>query len=322
VSGVQNTTVEESDDDIRLDRWFKRHYPALTHGRLEKLLRTGQIRVDGGRARANQRLAKGQSIRVPPLPAGSEAVKRAPGQVSDKDATFIKSLVIHRDEDMIVLNKPAGLAVQGGSKTTRHIDGMLDALKFGLPERPRLVHRLDRDTSGLLLLARNTKAATRLGKAFQDGAVEKIYWAIVHGRPRHPRGTVDAALAKAGSKGHERMTWDDKEGRDAVTDYVTVGQAADRFTWLSLMPRTGRTHQLRVHCALMETPIVGDVKYGAPADIGGGELSGLGRQLMLHARRITVPRQGAKPLVLSAPLPDCMTRLFDVLGFSPKDADE
>lgn len=319
MSGVETITVSDSDDDIRLDRWFKRHYPALTHGRLEKLLRTGQVRVDGGRAKANQRLARGQSVRVPPLPIGSDAPVRPEGHVSSKDATYIKSLVIHRDEDMIVLNKPLGLAVQGGSKTNRHIDGMLDGLKFGLPERPRLVHRLDRDTSGLLILARNAKAATWLGRAFQDGAIEKTYWAVVHGRPRHPRGTIDAALVKAGSKGHERMTWDDKEGRDAVTDYQVIGQAADRFTWLALMPRTGRTHQLRVHCALMETPIVGDIKYGAPDDIGGGELSGLSRQLMLHARKVVVPRPGAKPLILEAPLPEHMAKLFAVLAFEERD---
>lgn len=315
MTAVESITVADGDDDIRLDRWFKRRYPALTHGRLEKLLRTGQVRIDGGRAKANQRLSAGQVIRVPPLPQDADTPRRAPGTVSDKDAALIKSLVIHRDDELIVLNKPAGLAVQGGSKTERHIDGMLDALRFGHAERPKLVHRLDRDTSGILLVARNAKAATRLGKAFQDGGIEKTYWAVVHGCPRHPRGTIDAALAKAGSKGHERMTWDDKEGRDAVTDYMTISEARPRFAWLALMPRTGRTHQLRVHCALMENPIVGDIKYGAPADIGGGDLAGLGRRLMLHARRIVVPRAGKSPLTLEAPLPDHMAKLFAALGF-------
>jgi 23S rRNA pseudouridine955/2504/2580 synthase len=320
VSGVQALVVGDDDDGIRLDRWFKRRFPTLTHGRLEKLLRTGQVRVDGARAKSSQRLERGQSVRIPPLSQGTDKGPKAPAKVSDKDAAFIKSLVIHRDDDMIVLNKPSGLAVQGGSKTTRHIDGMLDALRFGHAERPRLVHRLDRDTSGLLLLARNAKAATRLGRMFQDGEIEKTYWAVVHGTPRLPRGTVDAALIKTGGKGYEKMAWDDKEGRDAVTDYDTVTQAAPRFAWLRLMPRTGRTHQLRVHCALMENPIVGDIKYGAPAKIGGGDLAGLDGRLMLHARRVIVPRAGQKPLILDAPLPDHMAKLFAALGFEARDA--
>ncbi len=317
---VQTLTVDPADDDIRLDRWFKRHYPALTHGRVEKLLRTGQVRVDGARAKANMRLKAGQTLRVPPLPEGAETPKRVPGEVSAKDAAFIKAMVIHRDDDMIVLNKPSGLAVQGGSKTTRHIDGMLDALKFGHEERPRLVHRLDRDTSGLLLLARNAKAAARLGHLFQAGEIEKTYWAVVHGTPRIPRGTIDAALIKTGGKGHEKMAWDDEAGRDAVTDYYTVTQAAPRFAWLALLPRTGRTHQIRVHCAIMEHPIVGDVKYGAPADFGGGDVEGLGRHLALHARKVVVPRPGQQPLTLEAALPEHMQRLFAALGFTERDA--
>jgi 23S rRNA pseudouridine955/2504/2580 synthase len=240
--------------------------------------------------------------------------------VSDRDAAFVRGLILHQNDDMLVLNKPAGLAVQGGSKTTRHLDDLLDALQFDAKDRPRLVHRLDRDTSGVIILARNVAAAARLARQFQSGEIGKTYWAVVHGRPRYPQGTIDAALAKSGGPGREKMAWDEKEGRDAVTDYITVSQAGDRFTWLELMPRTGRTHQLRAHCALMDTPIVGDAKYGAPEMTSGGALEGLGRQLCLHARRVVVPRPGRKPLTVEAPLPAHMKNLFDALGFAEDEA--
>jgi len=319
MNGVMTLIVDENEGETRLDRWFKRRFPSLTHGRLEKLLRTGQIRIDGARAKANQRLTPGQSVRVPPLPTDATKAKRASSTMSSRDDEFIKKIVLYKDADLIALNKPTGLAVQGGSKTSRHIDGMLDGLQFGGKERPKLVHRLDRDTSGVLLIARTAKSANVLGHMFQSGDIEKTYWAIVQGRPQHPRGTIDAALAKQGGKGYEKMAWDEKEGRDAVTDYETIGQIADRFTWLKLMPRTGRTHQIRAHCALMNTPIVGDVKYGAKTDIGGGDLAGLGKQLALHARRVVVPRAKGSPLVIEAPLPDHMKRLFDALGFQTSD---
>lgn len=319
---VEQVTVAEDEADQRLDRWFKRRFPALSHGQLEKLLRTGQVRIDGARAKANQRVRTGQVVRVPPLPkAGADGPKRKPRpRVTERDAAFVRGLILHQDDEMLVLNKPAGLAVQGGSKTTRHLDGLLDALQFDAKDRPRLVHRLDRDTSGVIILARTAQAAARLARQFQSGEIEKTYWAVVHGRPRFPQGTIDAALAKSGAPGREKMTWDEKEGRDAVTDYVTVSQAGDRFTWLQLMPRTGRTHQLRAHCALMDTPIIGDAKYGAPALTAGGALEGLGRQLCLHARRVVIRRPGKKPLTVEAPLPAHMKDLFGALGFSEDEA--
>jgi 23S rRNA pseudouridine955/2504/2580 synthase len=322
VSGVHQTTVGSDEADQRLDRWFKRRYPTLTHGRLEKLLRTGQIRVDGARAKANQRLEAGQTIRIPPL--GEAEAKRkaaAMGNVSDKDAALMRSLVLYKDADMLAINKPAGLAVQGGSKTTRHVDGMLDALQFDAKDRPRLVHRLDRDTSGVLLLARTVQSASRLGKAFQEGELKKVYWAVVHGRPRFPAGTIDAALAKGGDEGAERMQWNDEDGQDAVTDYMTVTQAADKFTWLALMPRTGRTHQIRAHCAIMKTPIMGDMKYGAPKLDDEGELEGLGRQLCLHARALTVRLPNRKSVTITASLPPHMAAIFQALGFDEREGD-
>ena len=323
MSGVHQTIVGKDEAEQRLDRWFKRRYPTLTHGRLEKLLRTGQIRVDGARAKANTRLEVGQTIRIPPL--GDAAAKKkadAMGNVSDKDAAMIRSLVIYKDSDMLAINKPAGLAVQGGTKTTRHVDGMLDALAFDAPERPRLVHRLDRDTSGVMLLARTVKAATRLGKAFQEGDMKKVYWALVHGRPHFPMGTIDAALAKGGDVGFERMEWNDDDGQDAVTDYMTVTHAADKFTWLALMPRTGRTHQIRAHCAIMKTPIIGDIKYGAPKLYDEGELKGLTQQLCLHARSLTVTLPNRKQAIITAPLPPHMAALFKALGFDEREGDE
>ncbi|MFA7638207.1 MAG: RluA family pseudouridine synthase, partial [Parvibaculum sp.] len=203
---VAQIAVTNDEDGLRLDRWFRRHFPLVTHGRLEKLLRTGQVRVDGARAKANVRLEQGQIVRVPPL--GDEAVKPAPKAdrgFSDQDAAFIRSLVIHKDKSILVLNKPAGLAVQGGTKTERHIDGMLDALTFDAAERPRLVHRLDRDTSGVLVLARTAKAAAALARSFKERDTRKIYWALVVGVPTPRQGTIDLALTKEGGPRAERV---------------------------------------------------------------------------------------------------------------------
>jgi 23S rRNA pseudouridine955/2504/2580 synthase len=326
---VEQITVGDDEGDLRLDRWFKRRYPQLAHGRLEKLLRTGQIRVNGGRAKANQRLEPGQTIRVPPLGAPTATPARPQAQkVSDKDAAFMKSLVIYKDEDLIALNKPPGLAVQGGTKTQRHLDGMLDALRFGSPERPKLVHRLDRDTSGIMIVARTANAAARLAKAFQSRDMEKIYWALVVGYPRHPAGTISAALVKGGAPGAERMLWDDEEGKKAITDYRVVSTAGEKITWLELSPRTGRTHQLRAHCALIGTPIIGDAKYPGTLnpdpdqriDLRDGLLADIADRLCLHARRLVIERPGKSSLTLEAPLPPHMAEAFTQLGFEQSEA--
>ncbi len=328
MSGVQQIEVGNEESDTRLDRWFKRRFPALTHGRLEKLLRTGQIRVDGGRAKANQRLEAGQVVRVPPLGAVSEGdrVHKSPAELSERDTAEIQRMVIYKDDDLIVLNKPAGIAVQGGTKTTRHIDGMLEGLKFG-GEKPRLVHRLDRDTSGVLVVARTAKSAAVLAKAFQSRDMEKTYWALVLGHPEHEAGTISAALAKTGGRGHERMEWDDEDGQKAVTDYRVVATAARKISWLELMPHTGRTHQLRAHCKLIGTPIVGDGKYAVVnadpdqrVDLHEGLLADVADRMCLHAQALTIPRQGRKPLTVTAPLPKHMKAAFRDLGFSESDA--
>ncbi len=330
MSGVQSVSVAKDEADIRLDRWFKRHFPDLNHGSLEKMLRKGQVRVDGARAKANQRMRPGQVVRVPPLgpPPSPDGKEKGRPPVSEHDAAFIQGLVIYKDNELIALNKPPGLAVQGGSKTTRHVDGMLDALRFGSDHRPRLVHRLDRDTSGVLVVARSAAAAAKLGRAFQGHDVEKMYWALVIGYPEHSGGTISAALVKSGPDGHERMEWDEEKGKKAITDYRVVSTAGEKVTWLELMPQTGRTHQLRAHCVLIKTPIVGDQKYtmkhdhpDQQIDLQDGLLADVADQMCLHARQITLNLPGRKPLTITAPLPKHMAGAFKDLGFSESEAE-
>jgi 23S rRNA pseudouridine955/2504/2580 synthase len=308
---VEIREVGREDGEVRLDRWFHRHFPALTHGRLQKLLRTGQVRVDGKRAKHSQRLVPGQKVRVPPLPTEAPA-PQAP-RLRDDDARLIRSLVLHEDERLFVLNKPAGLAVQGGTGTTRHIDAMLEALA-GPAGRPRLVHRLDRDTSGLLVVARDAAAAASLGAAFKRHRVKKLYWAIVVGRPPAAEGTVDLALGKKGGEGNERMAEDDS-GKKARTRYRVVARAGKVAAWLALVPETGRTHQLRAHCAGLGTPILGDGKYGGKA----AKLTGAPAGLMLHARALALPHPDGGRLTLTAALPSHMKDAFAWLGLPRED---
>jgi 23S rRNA pseudouridine955/2504/2580 synthase len=310
-------TIADADATLRLDRWFKRHYPGLGHGRLEKLLRTGQIRVDGRRARAGDRLSAGQQVRVPTLAELPPATSALP--VAPAEAARLRRHILHQDAAVIVLNKPPGLAVQGGTRVERHLDGLLDALRFGGDERPRLVHRLDRDTSGVLLLARNAAAAAFLTHAFRDRATRKIYWALVAGRPKPAQGRIDLALAKRSGAGGERVRPDAEAGKRAVSHYRVVESAGERVSWLALMPITGRTHQLRAHCAAIGTPILGDFKYG-------GALAGLAglpttRQLHLHARALAMPHPQGGLLRVAAPLPPQMQASWDFFGFSADVAD-
>ena len=322
-TGVRTLTVNDGEDGLRLDRWFRRHFPGLSHGRLEKLLRTGQVRVDGGRVKAGARLSPGQSVRVPPL--GAEVVRQKPPQppVDKSEARALQTLVLHRDRHVLALNKPPGLAVQGGSKVARHLDGMLDVLKFGAKERPRLVHRLDKDTSGVLLLGRSAASAAKLAAAFRGHQARKIYWALVVGVPRPRDGRMDLALSKRPRSGGEVMKADPDSGKRAATLYATVDTAARRAAWLALMPLTGRTHQLRVHCAELGTPIQGDGKYGGGvAFLDGEEIS---KGLHLHAYSLTLPHPagpGGGMLSVTAPLPDHMAQSWRLFGFnSDNDGD-
>ena len=318
MTSVQTLTVEEDEADLRLDRWFKRRFPHVTHGRLQKWLRTGQIRVDGGRAKAGTRLESGQTVRIPPLgdTVGEKPKRKRPAAAPSKqDMEAIQAWVVHRDKHVIVLNKPPGLAVQGGSGTHRHIDGMLDALRFDAKERPRLVHRLDRDTSGVLLLARSTKAARDMGDSFKSKQTRKLYWGLVVGVPRPSHGIIDMPLAKLPGKRGERMVADEQDGKRAVSVYRVLETAGRKAAWLAIEPITGRTHQIRVHAADgLETPILGDGKYGGQEAFLDGE--GIARQVHLHARSVRIPHPAGGFLEISAPMPEHMERTCRTLGLS------
>ncbi len=314
-------TVEVSADDgvTRIDRWFRRRYPHLNQGQIEKLFRTGQVRVDGARVKASDRVSPGQSVRIPPLP---EAAPRLPPGMNPKDVDFVRSLVIHRDADVIVLNKPAGLAVQGGTNTTRHLDGLLDGLTFDAEKRPKLVHRLDRDTSGCLVLARHPRAAAWLGEAFRDRDTDKIYWAIVVGSPRPKVGELRSWIRKApGPRDADReMMVSALQSEDgavhAVTQYAVVSAAAQQAAWIALRPVTGRTHQLRYHMAEFGHAIAGDPKYKCDRPTPNG----LDRQLLLHARALRLPHPSGGELNVTAPTPPHMRAAFNMLGFEESDA--
>ncbi len=328
--------VKPGEGDQRLDRWFRRQFPHVSQGRIEKMCRKGEIRVDGGRVKPATRLEDGQMVRIPPLPdQAAPAPKRA--EVSDADAEMIQAAVIYRDDHLIALSKPPGLPTQGGSKQTRHVDGLAEALRFGLDEKPRLVHRLDKDTSGVLLLARSRASATALTKAFQSRDTRKIYWAAVAGQPQPSMGTIRFGLVKAPGHGKggegEKMLCLHPDAVDrtpgakrATTDYVVLSHLASRAAWVALVPITGRTHQLRAHMAEIGHPIIGDGKYGGSGqenlgDGWGAQLGGeISRKLHLHARSLSLthPVTGAR-LTLTAPLPPHMARTWEAFEWQARD---
>jgi 23S rRNA pseudouridine955/2504/2580 synthase len=313
---VLNIEVTTGEDGVRLDRWFKRRWPHLAHGQIQKLLRSGQVRVDGGRAKADTRLPAGARVRVPPLPEAPPAGARE--ELSDRDIAYARSLVIYEDDEVLALNKPSGLAVQGGTKTTRHVDRLLGAWGEGL-ERPRLVHRLDRDTSGVLLLGKTPAAAALLSGAFARRRAAKTYWAIVAGAPKPGEGVIDLPLAKLGVGDRELVQPADRKdprAEPAETEYVTVARAAHRVTWMALRPHTGRTHQLRAHMKAIGHPILGDPKYG---DEASAALSA-GLKLQLHARRLDLPHPSGGRLVVEAPLSPELKAGFERFGFYEHEA--
>jgi 23S rRNA pseudouridine955/2504/2580 synthase len=318
------TPVTQDEAGLRLDRWFKRHYPALGHGPLEKLLRTGQVRIDGKRASAGDRLEAGQAIRIPPQLQGQTGQQpQAPrsSTISEADREFMERMVIHEDASVFVLNKPSGIATQGGSGISRHIDGLLEALQGKKRQKPRLVHRLDRDTSGVLVVARTIPAAAALSESLRRRDARKIYWALTKGVPIPHRGVVKLALAKEsgfGPRGRdERMAPADEDSEDAksaTTHYVVMGTAANQYAWVTLRPVTGRTHQLRAHLAHLGTPIVGDFKYGGEKAKGLGEIED---RLHLHARSIDMAHPEGGRLRATAPLPPHMLHAWRLFGFDP-----
>lgn len=316
---VLTVAVDGADEGSRLDRWFRRQFPQVTQGHLHKLLRSGQVRVDGKRAKGDFRLAAGQIVRVPPLP-DAPAPEAPPKPANARDLEALEAMVLYRDDHVLALDKPAGLAVQGGSGTRRHLDGMLAAWERD-GERPRLVHRLDRDTAGVMLVARSVAAARSLTRALKAREARKIYWAVTVGVPDPRQGRISQGLAKRGGAGAERMAVDDADGKPAITFYTVVEEAFRKAAWVALMPKTGRTHQLRVHLASLQTPILGDGKYaGQEAFIAGAELP---RQLHLFSRRIAVPHPATgRLLTVTAPLPAHMTETWDYFGFSSKPDEE
>lgn len=314
---VQTIPVAPEDAEIRLDRWFKRHFPGLGHGKLEKLLRTGQVRLNGKRAEAGDRVAPGQQIRIPPLGDLTTPAPRPTATPRPHDQAMVRAAVLYRDADVIVINKPAGLAVQGGTGTDRHLDALLDGLRYESAERPRLVHRLDKDTSGVLVLARSAGAAAKLAEAFRGKAVRKVYWAAVVGLPAPRRGKIDQPLAKLPGRAGERVVPDEDEGKRAITFYRTVTNAGGKISWVALYPVTGRTHQLRAHCALLGTPILGDGKYGGAAAHPTGLAHS--RELHLHARALSLPHPRGGILTVVAPLPPHMKDTWAFLGFAEAD---
>ena len=309
MTGVRLEQVAADEAGLRLDRWVARRRPDLPQGRLQKLLRTGQVRVDGRRARAGDRLEAGAVVRLPPFGPPPEP---RPVALPDGVVAEVRGWVLHLDEAVIALDKPAGLSVQGGKGTARHLDGMLEALRFDAPERPRLVHRLDKDTSGVLLLARSAADAARLTAAFRAREAEKLYWAVTAGAPEPPSGRIAQPLAKRGRPGDERVAVD-ADGKRAVTDYESLARAGKRAARLALRPQTGRTHQLRAHLAAIGCPILGDGKYGGRAAFLEG--IGLEPRLHLHARAIALDHpRGRGRLDVEAPAPRLLRTAFRLLG--------
>ncbi len=310
---------------MRLDRWFKLHYPQVTFAYLNKLIRTGQVRVEAGRAKASTRLVSGQELRIPPLafdarPADAPSAEVRPLTRTERE--LFRGMVLHEDKDVYVLNKPAGLAVQGGTRTHTHLDGLLMGLAAERGERPRLVHRLDRDTSGVIVVAKRRAVASALGRLFATRNVQKIYWAGVIGVPRPPQGRIDVPLLKASGPEGDRVRAagpEEDEGQRALTHYAVIDKAAPAIAWVSLKPATGRQHQLRAHMAYIGHPIVGDGKYGGHSEMLPAALQ---TRLHLHARRIIFPHPRGGKVDVTAPLPPHMRETWKFFGFDPDRYDE
>ena len=319
IGNVRQFTVDAEDDGIRLDRWFKRHLPDASFNIVSRWARTGQLRLDGKRAAPGDRIEAGQAIRVPPAEAPvavrSKPIRKA---LSDDEIGYVRELVIHADASAIFVNKPPGLATQGGTKTTVHLDRLLDGLVDEGAPRPKLVHRLDKDTSGVLLVARTPRSAAYFSREFSGRGVRKVYWALVVGLPEVRDGIIDLPLTKQPGTGGEKMHVDEDEGLAAKTRYRVIDRAGSRASWVELQPLTGRTHQLRAHMAAIGHPIVGDGKYGGlDAFLTGG----ISRKMHLHARRLRIAHPDGDKLDVIAQLPPHFAEGLALLGFDIADGD-
>jgi 23S rRNA pseudouridine955/2504/2580 synthase len=321
-TGVQNVAVTADEAGMRVDRFLEARFPGLSFSHIQRIIRKGELRVNGRRAQPKQRLEAGQAVRIPPLRLEQERPRTPAGEAEAKTRDFLKSITLYEDADVLVLNKPMGLAVQGGSGTTRHLDGMLEVLRDAQGQRPRLVHRLDKDTAGCLLVAKTRFAASALAKSFRSRSARKIYWALVAGVPKPRQGRISTFLAKEEREDDSfmRIARHGEEGAShAVTYYAVVDTAARQLAWLSLKPVTGRTHQLRAHMAHIGHPIVGDPKYFAKEN---WELpGGVQNRLHLLARRIAVPHPRGGTIDVTAPLPPHMQQSWNLLGFEAKRYD-
>jgi 23S rRNA pseudouridine955/2504/2580 synthase len=320
-SEARSFTVGEDDDGIRLDRWFRRHMPDASFNTVSRWARTGQLRLDGKRVTPGDRIAAGQIIRVPPLEAPAPEAKKPKRErtpLTPEDEQFVRSLVLHKDRAAIVINKPPGLATQGGTKTDRHLDGLLDGLQFDAEGRPKLVHRLDKDTSGALLVARSANAANFFSKAFSSRTARKLYWALVVGVPDIEDGMIELPIAKQPGTGGEKMHVDEQEGLPARSRYRVIDRAGNAAAWVELQPYTGRTHQLRVHMAAIGHPIVGDGKYGGQDAFLSG---GISRKMHLHARRIRIDHPDGSKLDVTAEPPRHFLESLQHLGFELSAGD-
>jgi 23S rRNA pseudouridine955/2504/2580 synthase len=325
MAGVEQIKVEAGEAGMRLDRWFKAHFPGLGFGELQKLLRSGQIRVDGGRVKTDTRVEPGQTVRIPPLAVdkkgGGPLTQRT---MRDKgDADILARMLLHEDAKVFVFDKPAGLAVQGGSGVSRSVDHMLEAWRNQKGEKPRLVHRLDRDTSGVLVVARTRLAAMKLGEAFRERETKKTYWALVKGVPGKREDKISTWLVKEPTPDGDRMRvakHGEKGADHAVSFYRVVEQAGQTLAWLEMEPYTGRTHQLRVHAAHIGHPIIGDPKY-FEADTNWDFPGGMQNRLHLHARRIVIPHPDGGTVDVTAPLPPHMRQSWNLLGFDDASAE-
>ena len=317
---VRQFTVSTEDDGIRLDRWFKRNLPDARFNAVSRWARTGQLRIDGKRATPGDRLEAGQVIRVPPADPVAEKPRAAPKRpsLSEDEIAFVRDMVIHEDPAAFVVNKPPGLATQGGTKTNDHLDRLLDGLPGAEASRPKLVHRLDKDTSGVLLIARSPRAAAFFSKSFSGRTARKVYWALVVGVPDVKDGFIDLPIGKQFGTGGEKMCIDEENGLPARTRYRLIERAGNRAAWIELQPHTGRTHQLRVHMAAIGHPIVGDGKYGGQDAFLTGAIS---RKLHLHARRLRIDHPDAGRLDISADPPEHFTSTLANLGFELEAGD-